>query len=374
MEKLKLRGFTLIETAIVIIIAGLFVAAGARLYMVQIESKRHEVLEQSFRNIQAALTDYLDENGFYPCPAPRDAQPDTAAYGRATDCADISIAPGNCGGGVCVSADHGRRVRIGAVPIRDLGLSVGDYADPYGRQIAYAVTEQLAINVDLFDGNGDIDVVDGGGNSVLSTLASAHFVLFSHGRDGNGAYTVTGVENGRPCDTGAQDNENCDLDATFRSTEFSITDGAERFDDKIRHSLQFGQINVACPLGEVLVEIRNRQPICVSLQSLSCPVGQVLAGFDADGNPECVVYSSLAGFSCPDRQLVGAYDNDGTPICRENRIGEGDEGDEEARLFSDTSIGRDPSQVQTFCQRQGYTRGVCNSVRRDGCQSVICYR
>jgi len=57
-------GFTLIETAVVIIILGVIMVAGLQLYHTQLEQKRQQELEQRFRNIQAALTNHLDEKGF----------------------------------------------------------------------------------------------------------------------------------------------------------------------------------------------------------------------------------------------------------------------------------------------------------------------
>lgn len=303
MKNIYRTGFTLIEVALVIVVLGVIIAAGAELYSIQVEQKRQEIMKSRFINVQAAIAQYLYEKGHYPCPASYQDLPNTPQFGRSTDCTDTSVSVDTCSGGICVSDDFGRRVRIGALPIRDLNLSAEDMIDIYGNRLSYAVTEQLAIDLVSFDGIGAIDIVDDVGNTILSAAGTAHFALFSHGRDGVGAYTASGGETGYPCTSGAKDNENCDTDAVFRSTELSTARTSDRFDDQIRHTLQFGQINVSCPAGYAMTEIRNRQPICVSfgdiiasvLGSFSCPADQAVISFSSTGQPRCEAITALGG-------------------------------------------------------------------------------
>lgn len=321
------RGFTLIEIAWVIVIVGLLIAAGVELYSIQWRQKQQQVMDDRFSNIQTALHGYVANKGHYPCPASYESPVNTAEFGRASDCSDASISVGTCSGGVCISDDFGRRVRTGALPIRDLNLSVDDMTDIYGNRFSYAVTEQLAVNQTLFDGLGAIDIVDGGGHTVLSSAGTAHFVVFSHGMDGVGAYSLQGGLAGSSCATGAKDNENCDKDAVFRSSEFSTSMGTERFDDYLRHTMQISPINVACPAGKVMQEIRNDNPVCIDFQdivanvlgSFSCPSGQGVVSFSSAGMPECGALSATpectACGTCGDNRVTDSGSLECEQVC-----------------------------------------------------------
>lgn len=360
--------------AVVIIITSLLSAAGLKLYTVQLQKDKQDQLEQSFRNIQAALTGYLDENGYYPCPAPQNAAPNTAEYGRSTNCNDTSIAAGACEGGVCIAKQYGARVRIGALPIKDLNLSTDEYGDPYGHEITYAVTEHLAVSTAAFDNKGAINVIDANNNTVLSSPGTAQFTLVSHGKDGAGAYTVEGVANPEACDTGTEDNENCNNDATFRSADFSVSGASTRFDDQIRYSLQFGQLNVACPDGEVMTEIRNKEPVCKTLQSLSCADGEALVGFDAAGTPKCISYQNvisnvIGNFNCPSGQMVSGFTADSQPVCAKPPAST----NTTTTTTANASCGSVPHGGHATCDCGGYM--LCNNgiLISQGCDNSSCH-
>ena len=75
--------------------------------------------------------------------------------------------------------------------------------------------------------------------------------------------------------------------------------------------------NATCPTGEVLNGFdTNGQPVCVPAFDFSdadCPTGQVLQGFDTSGQKICV--SGLANVNCPTGQVLTGIDNNGQPVC-----------------------------------------------------------
>jgi hypothetical protein len=50
-------------------------------------------------------------------------------------------------------------------------------------------------------------------------------------------------------------------------------------------------------------------------KAFSCPTGQFVSGFDADGRPVCHPYPTLAGSLCPEGQSVVGFDGSGMPKC-----------------------------------------------------------
>ncbi len=283
------QGFTLIELAAVMMIAGLALAAFLGFKRVEIIQHKIDVTKTNVDQVQQALNAYEAKNGFYPCPAPMDAKLGEEQFARAGQC-DNGLNPvtlGQCSGGHCVRAgrlfDHDSnpvtalqplRVRIGSVPAADLGLRPDQIKDAYGNILLYAVTERLAIDkptAATVDGGG-IEVIDQNGDSLLDTPQTAHYVVLSHGRDNAGAIVYgTGIT-AAPCPAGKQQTENCNLSvnnqpATFRMAPWSTADGSEKFDDTIAWNLPItgGSPAVA---GEAL----STTPLTLMGES-SCPAG-----------------------------------------------------------------------------------------------------
>lgn len=308
------NGFTIIEIAIVILIVSLIIAGFAKAFTIYITKEKHFQLKQTIEDIQATITEFVSENGYYPCPAPLNASPDTTSFGTATDCSNTSIAPGNCSGGICITDDLGPRVRIGAIPFRQLDISAEKTIDPYKNRITYAVTEQLAISEAAYEtanGLGGLNVVDNSNVTLLDTNNNgtldaderAKFILFSHGKNGSGAYTYSGTPNDSACTGSALDIENCDNNAVFRSSEFSQSETMTHFDDRFVYNLNYSNINVSCADGEYLVGIQNGQPVCADLTDF---IEDVL---DAKG------INNIAGFACSGSDKVAGFNNNFTPYC-----------------------------------------------------------
>jgi len=105
---------------------------------------------------------------------------------------------------------------------------------------------------------------------MLSVPETALYTVFSHGRDGRGSYTSSGVLNGNACDSQpGLDSENCNGDGVFRSAVLSRTDGDQFYDDSIEFSETILDTDAA-----------NAGPVC--------PPGIAgIPGFDESGLPIC---------------------------------------------------------------------------------------
>lgn len=122
----SIRGFTLVEMAISLVIAGLLTAGMLRGAVVLTENEQRNITLERLDKIEDALVLHVQRHARLPCPA--DAR---IAYATSTDGVEYrnpSSTPANqCG----TSADYQ------AVPWRALGLAPEDTLDAWGRRIAY---------------------------------------------------------------------------------------------------------------------------------------------------------------------------------------------------------------------------------------------
>ncbi|MDD9900764.1 MAG: prepilin-type N-terminal cleavage/methylation domain-containing protein [Alphaproteobacteria bacterium] len=246
-------GYTLIELAIVLVVAGMVIAGGASAYRIYKQTQSHVVTTDNVERVTDRLGRYLARFGEYPCPARLDALRTDADYGMSTDCTDTSVGDGTCAGGICIERSNRTpgafppqtppgqvRVRRGAVPFRVLGISEEQSYDGYGSRLMYAVTEHLAVDTSYGNDGGGITILDGSGNHFFTTPQDgAHYVVFSTGPDRKGGYTRQGVPH-VACDSNAMDGNNCFTDngtqqwAEYRIARYSEIPGAGHFDDTVR--------------------------------------------------------------------------------------------------------------------------------------------
>jgi prepilin-type N-terminal cleavage/methylation domain-containing protein len=272
------KGFSLIETTIVLIIAGISMLAVTKFISTYMQSMKHQRTIENLEMAMSAITEYAGLHGYYPCPANPKAAPGDTDYG-VSKCRAAGDDEDNCTNvpiGIKCTTDNSRDgdnngsndvVMIGAIPFRT--LSDPDHVkstpfrehhktDGYGTLLSYAVTEHLTEKnpenslIRPFDPlEGGISVLDGNLNSVMDPAAEAQFVIFSHGKDGVGGYSSEGnlIENcyvpsipGNPPDTapapglyngtGKIETENCDgNDAIFIDDLLSLADNNNYFDD-----------------------------------------------------------------------------------------------------------------------------------------------
>ncbi|MBZ0140057.1 MAG: hypothetical protein K8H87_09830 [Pseudorhodoplanes sp.] len=222
------HGFNLVEVCFGIVIFGLLAAGAMNAYDVYKAHQKILVTDHRLTVVEDALNNHVAANIRYPCVAPLTAQRDTPEYGQEVSCVSAA-APGT----FSAIGRAGINVRIGAVPVRNLGLPDEYAQDAWGRNFLYAVTGTLAIDETTYiEGDGAVLVRDSQDNSLLTPPGTAAYVLLSHGADAAGAYYPDAGVLATSCDPAALDGENCNDDATFRDTLlWSGAPGGGHFDD-----------------------------------------------------------------------------------------------------------------------------------------------
>lgn len=221
----NMRGFTLLELAIVIIVAGLLLAGGLYGLKASRSKDQWDVTAARMTQIETALSVHIDRFGHLPCPAPFNAAMDTAGYAQpvaacAAAAPGIQFATGTAGGPVA----------IGALPTRALNLPDEYGADGRGGVLTYAVSALMAADAASYQANdGAIQFSSRNTAGVVQPLTqNAIYAVVSHGPDRRGA-------GGVGCAAGALDGENCDGDAQFliMPDGYSTQGGAQNYDDRV---------------------------------------------------------------------------------------------------------------------------------------------
>ena len=265
----RVRGFTLIEFAIVITVSGLLLAGAAGLYHTyQINNRYHSTVSQ-LNLIFSSINNYAAVTGRLSFPADPTLPVGSADAGcecgscsnTAAACSALLLMPFGCtaSGGICKTAgSHSTPVNpnpaagndpvyIGAVPYKTIrnrtaGLSSGSMAmndtlDPWNYQIGYAVSSGATSMVTYRQGiYGVIDVTTENGVELTTPAGSVNFIITAYGENHKGAYTAAGKMTA-PCVAGTMDSENCNNDYKFISGLRSMASGAGYFDDTVQYSL-----------------------------------------------------------------------------------------------------------------------------------------
>lgn len=278
-------GFTVIEMAIVILISGMLFAAFIKLYSTQQNQKKFTKTIENINIMQDVINQYFGTFGCYPNPSRLDVPLNHIDYGIEKPRSNINVActiapPLPTSGLDCENFD-GRDVDgdgvdeeiiIGALPVVTIatdfelnGVTTNFQElaaiDGYGAKFTYAVTEKMTCsNTALSPTNpaspqaGAIKIVDESRptrRDVTTPPASAHYVIFSHGENQEGAYSKEGIlidscfsnlslippapapPPGAIAPSGMRnDTENCDSnDAVFLKGIISLADNDSYYDD-----------------------------------------------------------------------------------------------------------------------------------------------
>ncbi len=223
------NGFTLVEVAIVMLVSGILLTAAVRGYDLFSRDKERRVTVENIEAVNSAIALFQAAHDRFPCPARLTARLGDPDYGQEIDCsAAIPIVPPI---GVDTVAAHPDRdpdddpatphnILIGGVPFVTLEMEVDEFdltifhpvrldlsstqiLDGWGNKLTYAVSESLVQQDTFNDDLGVVSVSDEFDQSLVDPEHSAHFVVLSHGSNGRGAYTTTGVRIGNPCTGGS---------------------------------------------------------------------------------------------------------------------------------------------------------------------------
>jgi prepilin-type N-terminal cleavage/methylation domain-containing protein len=262
-------GFTLIEMSIVMMIFGIALIAGLKLYDNYMVHNKVVATGSSISLTSRAVSDFRARFGRYPCPASLTAVRGTPDYGREGDCnanglARDGVTPGdeapadNASAGTFADgyfveqsarmvdtdgdsvAETRPLVVRGSVPFRDLNLPE-DYAyDGNGYRLDYAVTQRLAVQDTFNPQHGGISIVDTQSTpqSLLEVADSGLFVILSHGDDGAGAYSREGAMV-QACPVGGDiEKDNCDIsgaEAKYVHIARQSPNDISHFDDQLAY-------------------------------------------------------------------------------------------------------------------------------------------
>jgi prepilin-type N-terminal cleavage/methylation domain-containing protein len=189
------RGFSLLEMAVVLVIAGLLLG-GVLGAMPGMQARQREAqTRRQLEEVREALSTFAALNRRLPCPA----DPGTAAT---TPGAGVERVPnaGGCTGGIA-----------GVLPWATLGLA---QADDWGRRFTYRVSATFARS-------GVAITLASTGDNIVRNVAGVDLatqvpvVVVSHGANGRRSYSTAGVIG--PASTDPSETENADSDALFIS-------------------------------------------------------------------------------------------------------------------------------------------------------------
>jgi type II secretory pathway pseudopilin PulG len=307
----------------VMVIIGLLMAGILAAYSTHLKREQIRTTADNIKIAQDAIQRFQQDFGYYPCPADP-----TSPELKATDCS----APVT-GGIQRVDAGGGKFIRIGVMPISDRFsdaklISGNEAVDGWKRRLTYAVTENLAIDKTTFA--AEIAAAVGGAAGVIVVNDSTgtvkqnkvNFIVLSHGEDGAGAYSASGIS--IPCAGGSVDSGNCDGDFTF----VDIQDGNGRnyalgsayMDDYSGYATKTtAQITKECPPKQVMRGLKaNGDLICSFDDAMVCPAGQAMVGILPDGaGPDCEPVT----INCSPGEALIQYTLGSPPSCIKNMSG-----------------------------------------------------
>lgn len=255
------RGFTLVETAFLIIIGSSVLAIILTRMNVYIQERKFNSTQEKLVMIEDAIKRYLEENDRLPCVASFSNAVDTEDFGVELNTPDDGgCPPAPLPAGVIPSPDG--RIYTGMVPVRTLNLPDEFALDGWGSRITYAVTLERSRQSTYEGGNGQITIF---GNDNVTPLATAvDYIIISHGPSDDGAYSVGGTLK-NACPVGTLEEENCNGDATFRDALFAnISGSTTNFDDQVLYSLPSGNGDDLPPRAVLPFKRDGKQ---------NCPVG-----------------------------------------------------------------------------------------------------
>jgi prepilin-type N-terminal cleavage/methylation domain-containing protein len=189
-------GFTLLELSVVLTIIAVVVGMSVSMGISMVATAHQSATQKKMKAIDDALLKYRTANDRLPCPGDLTIVQGATNFG--IEAANMGICTGGSpsanftGSGV---TNTWQTAAEGAVPAVTLGLSPDFMFDGWGNRFRYAVdvsytTKGIFAGTGISCINGAITVNDGNGNPRST---GSIYALISHGANGHGAYTTSGV-------------------------------------------------------------------------------------------------------------------------------------------------------------------------------------
>ncbi|MEJ0063355.1 MAG: type II secretion system protein [Alphaproteobacteria bacterium] len=249
-------GFTLIEMAFVVVIAGIILVPVMSAMTSFLKAGQLSATQTNLQSLLRATAAYVQANGCLPCPAPANASPSNFGKIGTMDGAAC---------GTCRTA--GTSGPDGIPPYIALGLDPSVAKDGWGRWITMHIDPELAksgvvppaascagAQVNILPGCVTTDAGKNGicraslpkqlaVNIANSASSPAAVVFVSHGANGYGAYYARQgancaawrygfPSNARPC-VGGKESETCNDECKTPDNNFFLMDRGDNFDDVI---------------------------------------------------------------------------------------------------------------------------------------------
>lgn len=227
------KGFSLLEMSIGMVISALIFISFFGMYMKFTSEDQFFTTSQKIQTIEAALLHYTAFNKHLPCPARLNAQPNTSTFGTETDC--TAAAPS----GTTDVGTTNDAIRIGAIPIKALGLDDSFNYDGWKNRFTYVAVKNQSTTAASFKsfpvtGSNAILIRDKNGNQIHSNLDTS-YIIISHGEKGIGATNLEGTYV-KSCDASLE-SQNCNNDGVFIDSEYNPSSvAANYFDDIVKWS------------------------------------------------------------------------------------------------------------------------------------------
>ena len=186
--KRSAHGFSLVEMAVVLVIAGLMIGGLLTPLAMQLEQRKIGDTQKSMEEAREALIGFAMRNGYLPCPA---VSPQNGLEDRqGTSCRDGK--------------------RQGLLPWATLGVAK---LDSWGHIYRYSVTPEFTNSQALFSLQSARDITigtrDSSGNLVAaSAINDIPAVIVSHGKNGAGGVSDTGIRTAAVSATNADERTN----------------------------------------------------------------------------------------------------------------------------------------------------------------------
>jgi hypothetical protein len=246
------QAYTLLELSIVLIIMGFTTFTFLGVVDSFIKVSNYKTTYERLDSIELRMLKYLKENKGLPCPASQTTSFETSGYGEDGDaCASASLDE------LCPNATAYQVLGVtvgyqGSVPVISMGLPADYMYDGWGRRFTYYVSSKLNctngtdLNSGFYSSEDDLPSVDNKSDAVgvLHSYDKNAYILLSHGRNGYGAYTKSGVKVSE-LDASDDELENSDLDNNFVYNYFKpvAMDDILRFKTKWQLMLDFEDLD-----------------------------------------------------------------------------------------------------------------------------------